>query len=86
MKIIDIKPGMVFKENDSRVTRWIRITNVVNTRIQTCIYMESSSVGPQGPWAGQSTSRAPQRFYTKKVSSGYSLITPEELKENNAKS
>jgi hypothetical protein len=73
MKIEEIKLGMVFKDNDKRFTRWVRIVEVnPNGRLG----FTSSRDGVSGPWSTIAyVSRKPGRFHAEPKSSGYSLVT-----------
>lgn len=71
MNIEFIKPGMVFKENDNRFNRWVKIVAVVKDRL----VFEVSSTSAQGPWKPRwSTSKSPRRFHNTKATFGYSIV------------
>lgn len=71
MKLEEIKPGMVFRENDRRFSRWIRITSAARGVIEF-----DASDSAEGPFdLVRRKSRKPERFHAGPASSGYSLVS-----------
>lgn len=65
-----IKLGQVYKENDKRFNRYVKVCAIVGTRIELC-----AGASPNGPWTGKHThSNKPERFTDKPVSKGYTLV------------
>lgn len=75
MKLEEIKPGMVFKENDKRLTRFVK---VVCIGFSGRIFLVASQISAVGPWRKKTTScQKPERFHVEPKASGYSLVFPE---------
>jgi vacuolar-type H+-ATPase subunit C/Vma6 len=69
MNIEEIKPGMKFKENDTRFTRYVVVTDV---DVQNSVIVLN----------GKTKSRRPERFHKDKKSFGYSLVVEGDVLPN----
>lgn len=76
MLISEIKPGMIFKDNDPR--RPNRYVKIVRVDIPyNSIYFQSSTNIDEWKNAPYHKSKKPKRFRIAKVSSGYFLVKNE---------
>lgn len=78
MNIEEIKPGMIFQDNDKR--SGVRFLKVIANNINQGgvwkgkIAYEVSMYTPEGPYAPRILHASPQRFYREKKSKGYTLV------------
>lgn len=72
MTLEEIKPGMIFKENDSRFIRYIRIARVEGEKI--FFIASSNQEFPLANIRREYVSKKPGRFYKVPRRNGYTLV------------